>query len=90
MLIILKSSHNTVLGILSVFGFTAFCLIFQRAKSLKLKKEEGNVAFKADRFEEAYNLYTEALLLDPHNGMTNAKLHFNKATVAAKVMIYKK
>ncbi|XP_033219851.1 dnaJ homolog subfamily C member 7 [Belonocnema kinseyi] len=59
--------------------------IYKKAKSLKLKKEEGNVAFKADRFEEAYNLYTEALLLDPHNGMANAKLHFNKATVAAKL-----
>lgn len=59
--------------------------IYKKAKSLKLKKEEGNVAFKANRFEEAYNLYTQALLLDPQNGMTNAKLHFNKATVAAKL-----
>lgn len=52
---------------------------------LKQKKEEGNVAFKAERYQEAYNLYTEALLVDPQNTKTNAKLHFNKATVAAKV-----
>lgn len=52
---------------------------------LKLKKEEGNAAFKAEKYQDAYNLYTEALLVDPQNTKTNAKLHFNKATVAAKV-----
>ena len=44
-----------------------FCLIdhtshqdfisFQKAKSLKSKKEEGNTAFKAGNLEEAYKLY---------------------------------
>ncbi|XP_043480997.1 dnaJ homolog subfamily C member 7-like [Leptopilina heterotoma] len=59
--------------------------IYKKAKSLKLKKEEGNTAFKENRYAEAYNLYTQALLLDPQNVLTNAKLHFNKATVAAKL-----
>ncbi|XP_001602403.1 dnaJ homolog subfamily C member 7 isoform X1 [Nasonia vitripennis] len=59
--------------------------IYKRAKLLKQKKEEGNVAFKAERYQEAYNLYTEALLVDPQNTKANAKLHFNKATVAAKL-----
>lgn len=53
---------------------------------MKLKKEKGNAAFKADKYQEAYNLYTEALLVDPLNKKTNAKLHFNKATVTAKVI----
>lgn len=37
------------------------------------------------QYQEAYNIYNEALAIDPQNIMTNAKLHFNKATVAAKV-----
>jgi len=58
--------------------------IYKKAKSLKSKKEEGNTAFKAGNLEEAYKLYSEALLIDPCNRSTNAKLHFNRATVAAK------
>lgn len=58
---------------------------FQKAKSLKQKKEEGNTAFKMGRYQEAYNLYNEALNVDPLNKSANSKLHFNKATVAAKV-----
>lgn len=64
---------------------TAFILFFQRAKSLKQKKEKGNDAFKNARYTEAYDLYTEALTIDPQNGKTNAKLFFNKAMVSAKV-----
>ncbi|XP_012058088.1 PREDICTED: dnaJ homolog subfamily C member 7 [Atta cephalotes] len=59
--------------------------IYKRAKCLKKKKEEGNAAFKREQYQEAYNLYNEALTIDPHNIMTNAKLHFNKATAAAKL-----
>lgn len=55
---------------------------------MKKKKEEGNTAFKMEQYQEAYNLYNEALAIDPQNIMTNAKLHFNKATVAAKVLHY--
>lgn len=57
---------------------------------MKKKKEEGNAAFKREQYQEAYNLYNEALTIDPHNIMTNAKLHFNKATAAAKVLYLKK
>merc|ERR1712183_491165 len=59
--------------------------IYKKAKSLKAKKEEGNAAFKAGNLDEAYKLYSEALLIDPCNRSTNAKLHFNRATVAAKL-----
>ena len=67
-----------------------FLFLLQRAKCLKKKKEEGNAAFKREQYQEAYNLYNEALTIDPHNIMTNAKLHFNKATAAAKVLFLKK
>ena len=49
------------------------------------KKEEGNTAFKAGRTEEAYNLYSEALAIDPNNVFTNSKLYFNRATMCYKV-----
>ncbi|XP_053988998.1 dnaJ homolog subfamily C member 7 [Hylaeus anthracinus] len=59
--------------------------IYKRAKNLKKKKEEGNAAYKTEQYQEAYRLYTEALSIDPQNIVTNAKLHFNKATVATKL-----
>jgi len=58
--------------------------IYKKAKSLKQKKEEGNTAFKSGNLDEAYKLYSEALSIDPCNRSTNAKLYFNRATVAAK------
>merc|ERR1712122_147879 len=39
----------------------------------------------AGNLDEAYKLYSEALAIDPHNRSTNAKLYFNRATVAAKL-----
>ena len=50
-----------------------------------MKKEEGNTAFKSQKWQEAYNLYTEALQIDPFNKSTNAKLYFNRGTAAVKV-----
>ncbi|XP_078621400.1 uncharacterized protein LOC144887857 isoform X1 [Branchiostoma floridae x Branchiostoma japonicum] len=58
---------------------------FRKAKSLRAKKEEGNNAFKAGRYQEAYDLYSEALRIDPHNVFINSKLYNNRATVGAKV-----
>lgn len=55
---------------------------------MKQKKEEGNEAFKVGRLSEAYNLYTEALKIDPNNKSTNAKLFFNRATVCSKVVLF--
>lgn len=60
-------------------------LSFQNAKALKAKKEEGNKAFKEGNFEAAYDLYSEALTIDPNNIKTNAKLYCNRATVGSKV-----
>jgi len=58
---------------------------YKRAKSLKQKKEEGNAAFKANNWTAAHELYSQALEIDPCNKATNAKLYFNRATVAAKL-----
>ncbi|MCL4123340.1 UNVERIFIED_CONTAM: hypothetical protein GTU68_002895, partial [Idotea baltica] len=59
--------------------------IYKKAKLLKVKKEEGNTAFKKGNLREALNLYTEALAIDVNNKTTNAKLYCNKATVKAKL-----
>ncbi len=53
---------------------------------MRQKKEDGNAAFKSGKWSDAYGLYTEALAIDPCNKFTNAKLYFNRATVAAKVI----
>lgn len=55
--------------------------IYKRAKELKKKKEQGNDLYKNCKFQEAFQLYTEALAVDPLNKRANAKLFFNRATV---------
>lgn len=63
--------------------------IYKRAKTLKQKKEEGNTAFKMEKYPEAFDLYTQALTIDPQNVVANAKLHFNKALIYAKLRKFK-
>ncbi len=48
-------------------------------------KEEGNSLFKEGKHAEAYKIYSEALEVDSHNTLTNAKLYCNRALVGAKV-----
>lgn len=60
-------------------------LELQRAKQLTTQKEAGNGAFRGGKFQDAYDLYTQALQIDPHNRSTNSKLYNNRATVSAKV-----
>lgn len=45
----------------------------------------GNEAYKNNKFQDAYNLYTEALQIDPLNRLTNSKLYFNRATVLCRL-----
>ena len=60
---------------------------FQKAKLLANKKAEGNDAFKHNHTQKAYDLYSEALEIDPNNRRTNAKLFCNRALVGSKVRI---
>ncbi|XP_029430066.1 dnaJ homolog subfamily C member 7 isoform X2 [Rhinatrema bivittatum] len=60
-------------------------LACRNAKALKAKKEEGNQAFKEGNYELAYELYSEALAIDPNNIKTNAKLYCNRGTVNSKL-----
>ncbi|XP_071941939.1 dnaJ homolog subfamily C member 7-like [Antedon mediterranea] len=60
-------------------------LAFKKCKSLKVKKEEGNTAFKSGKNQLAYDLYTEALQIDPLNVFTNAKIYLNRAIVGTRL-----
>lgn len=59
--------------------------IYKKAKQLIAKKEEGNKQFRAGKYQDAYNIYTEALSIDPNNKFTNSKLYNNRATVCSKL-----
>lgn len=58
---------------------------YKKAKLLQSKKEAGNQAFKSSKMQEAYDLYTEALAIDPNNKAINAILYFNRATASSKL-----
>lgn len=58
---------------------------FKKAKSLQRTKTAGNDAFKAGKWQEAYDLYTESLTIDPENKHINAALYFNRATTCSKL-----
>ncbi|KAF4518028.1 hypothetical protein B566_EDAN009261 [Ephemera danica] len=56
-----------------------------KAKLFKQKREEGVELVKTGKNNEAYQLYTEALKLDPLNKLTNSKLYCNRAVVCCKL-----
>ncbi|KAI8595491.1 hypothetical protein EDD21DRAFT_448584 [Dissophora ornata] len=64
-------------------------VLMKRAKSLEAQKTAGNDAFKVGKLQDAYDLYTAALAIDPENEGTNSKLYSNRATVLAKLGRYK-
>ncbi|KAG0299707.1 hypothetical protein BGZ98_009824 [Dissophora globulifera] len=63
-------------------------VLMKKAKNLEATKTAGNDAFKAGKLQEAYDLYTSALAIDPENESTNSKLYSNRATVLAKLTRY--
>ncbi|KAF9899016.1 hypothetical protein BX616_003360 [Lobosporangium transversale] len=63
-------------------------VLMKKAKNLEAQKTAGNDAFKAGKLQEAYDLYTAALAIDPENESTNSKLYSNRATVLSKLGRY--
>lgn len=57
----------------------------KKAKLLVRKKEEGNSLYREGRHEDAFQVYSDALEVDPHNVLTNAKLFCNRALVGSKI-----
>ncbi len=60
-------------------------IIYQKAKILLSKKEQGNEAFSKGNFQSACEVYSSALLIDPLNKIMNAKLYFNRCLARAKL-----
>ncbi|XP_028402914.1 dnaJ homolog subfamily C member 7-like [Dendronephthya gigantea] len=58
--------------------------IQKKAKLLKSTKDDGNEAYKTGKFQEAYDLYSNALEIDPNNVSTCAKLFYNRGVVASR------
>lgn len=57
-------------------------------QKLDRMKEEGNVEFKAGRFQPAIQKYSDALEIDPSNKSINAKLLQNRAQCKLKLKQY--
>ena len=57
----------------------------RKVQKIDKLKEEGNVAFKAGRLQEAIEIYSAALDVDPANKCTNSRLLHNRALAAVKV-----
>lgn len=54
-------------------------------QKLDKQKEEGNAHFKAGRYQDAVQVYTEALEVDPNNKGTNSKILQNRALCYSKL-----
>lgn len=55
-----------------------------KAIDLKAKKAKGNELFSFGEFRQAYNIYTEALAIDPKLLSFNSCLYYNKALANSK------
>jgi DnaJ family protein C protein 7 len=60
-------------------------IVYQKARILLLKKQQGNEAFNKGNFQSACEIYSSALLIDPLNKIMNAKLYFNRCLARAKL-----
>lgn len=62
---------------------TSAKLYIIKAKTLKHKKELGNIIFNNQNYRKAYTVYTEALQIDQNNKVINSKLYFNRASASS-------
>ena len=56
---------------------------------LENKKQKGNDAFGEGRLQDAFDLYSEALAVDPEHREMNRTLYSNRAATLMKVKILK-
>ncbi|KAK9767914.1 hypothetical protein K7432_001837 [Basidiobolus ranarum] len=59
--------------------------LLKTIKAIDNQKNAGNDAFRAGNYQEAYDLYTAALEVDPENNLTNSRIYNNRATASAKM-----
>jgi DnaJ family protein C protein 7 len=58
-------------------------------QKLNRMKEEGNAHFKSGRYQQAVDVYTQALEVDPLNKGTNSKILQNRALCYSRLKDYK-
>lgn len=65
--------------------FKAAVKYLRMVQKLDRMKEEGNKAFKGGRYQEALDMYSQALEVDPLNKGTNSKILQNRAMASIRV-----
>ena len=69
--------------------FKAAVKYLRMVQKLDRMKEEGNKAFKAGRYQEALDMYSRALEVDPLNKGTNSKILQNRAMASIRVGFFR-
>mmetsp|Transcript_27022 Transcript_27022/g.45575 ORF Transcript_27022/g.45575 Transcript_27022/m.45575 type:complete len:306 (+) Transcript_27022:926-1843(+) len=64
---------------------TAVRAYYRRIKQIEELKSGGDVAFRAGKFQEAVDSWTECVAVTKDNRPFSAKLHLNRATALAKL-----
>eukprot|EP01119_Soliformovum_irregulare_P011632 TRINITY_DN2938_c0_g1_i4.p1 TRINITY_DN2938_c0_g1~~TRINITY_DN2938_c0_g1_i4.p1 ORF type:complete len:484 (-),score=130.44 TRINITY_DN2938_c0_g1_i4:13-1464(-) len=62
-----------------------FRTAYKRAQTFEAKKKEGNDAFSAGNYEEAINIYSECLQLEPNTSSLSSTLYCNRAAAYLKL-----
>ena len=65
--------------------FATASRLLRQVQKLDRAKEAGNAAWKSGKYQDAVDLYAEALLVDPSNKGTNAKILNNRAMCFLKL-----
>ena len=68
--------------------FKAAVKHLRMVQKLERMKEDGNAAFKAGRYQEAVDTYSQALEVDPTNKNTNSKILQNRALCHIRLKNY--
>jgi DnaJ family protein C protein 7 len=69
--------------------FKAAVQNLRMVQKLERMKSEGNASFKAGRYQQAVDTYTEALAVDPANKNTNSKILQNRALCNSRLKQWK-
>lgn len=68
--------------------FKAAVKYLRMVQKLDRTKEEGNGLFKSGKYQQAYDIYTQALEIDPLNKGTNSKILQNRALCSKSLKKY--
>jgi tetratricopeptide (TPR) repeat protein len=69
--------------------FKAAVKYLRMVQKLERMKSDGNASFKAGRYQQAVDTYTEALAVDPTNKNTNSKILQNRALCNSRLKNWK-